>query len=115
MIFEEGVIEVCCNGDIGTRFYRINKESKMIFQIEVDEDGSTFFSSYENEQEWLDHERAEIKGTILEEDSEKYIAQYVRAKDIGDVDLTSSFVGRILIKGEVIIPKIKSAINVLDL
>ena len=85
----------------------------MIFEITCNEDGDIYFNEYEDEEDWLEKERDDISGTVLEEDSEKYLAQFASTHQaVGDL---RDFEGKILIKGIIIRPKIKSKINILDL
>ncbi len=105
------VIEVCCNGDTGTHFYK--EEKKMIFEIVCDE-GFIQLNIYDDRDEWLDVEKDEIGGTPLEKDSVKYLKQFVKSFRCHNMDL-KAFQGKILIEGEAIVPKIKSTINVIDL
>ena len=106
------IIEVCCNGDIGTKLYN-TKEKKMIFEIVCD-CGYIQLNIYEDRDEWVDTEKDEIGGTPLEKDSVKYLEQFIKSFPEANIDL-KTFQGKILIEGETIMPKIKSTINVIDL
>jgi len=90
----------------------------MIFQITCEE-GEPHLSIFSDRYEWLDYERAEIKDTDLEQDSSLYLGQFLSKKAINDLCGGSlelaEIEGKIIIEGEIIIPKVKSTVNVIDL
>ena len=112
--------EVSCYGDVATHFYPGYrycdpdlKEKKMIFEI-ICEEGEISLSIYTDREDWVKREKEDIEGTDLEEDSVKYLEQFIGSLH-EDILSLEEYEGRILIEGKIIMPKIKSTINVIDL
>ena len=113
--------EVSCYGDVSTHFSLIDlykkgykKEKKMIFEIDCNE-GDVSFYTYEDREEWTRVEKGNIKGTELEQDSVKYLKQFIASLSEDDTVDLQEYQGRILIEGKIIVPEIKSTVNVIDL
>jgi hypothetical protein len=84
----------------------------MIFELHANNDGDVYFSQYRDEEEWLKDELENLEGTYTVANPEAYLSQF--SKDGKGVEI-GYWSGRLLIKGEIILPKIKKTIQELDL
>ncbi len=83
----------------------------MIFEINNELD-SVFFNVFKDKEEWVKHEMEDLEGTYDEADGDNYILKFHSNPETVEMGYGE---WKILIEGEVIMPKIKKFIKEIDL
>ena len=83
----------------------------MIFELNNEVDG-IYFNVFKDKKEWLENERRDLEGTYDEENANEYLAKFRKNAESVDIGYGE---WKILIEGEIIVPKIKEIIKEIDL